>query len=327
MSAPSVELRARPGNAHSAPLFSVIVPTYRRHHTLERCVAALAAQSFPRDRYEVLIVDDGSGAPPRDVIERYADAMHVRLIEAEHAGPAAARNRGAAAARGTYLVFTDDDCIPAPHWLSAFATAVQSHPDRAVGGAVINALGDGMCSTASQLLVDFLYEYFNADPDGGRFFITANLAFPAESFRGTGGFDVTFPLAAAEDRDMCDRWREHGHEFTYCERAEIHHAHALTLVSFARQHFNYGRGAHHLHLARARRGVEEIVVEPPHFYSRLVSFPFKQGVSVRAFGLSALMLLTQMSYAIGYFTERLRPAPRRVTSSQRPHEEKARAQD
>jgi GT2 family glycosyltransferase len=265
----------------------------------------------------VLIVDDGSGDPPRHIVARYAATIDVRLVEAEHGGPAAARNAGAAAARGAYLVYTDDDCIPDPNWLSAIAATADANPGRAVGGAVINALSDGLCSTASQLLIDFLYEYYNVDANGGRFFITANLAFPAEQFLAAGGFDVTFPLAAAEDRDMCDRWRELGHEIVYCESAVVHHAHALRLGSFARQHYNYGRGAHHLHRARARRGVTEIVVEPAHFYSRLVGFPLREGVTGRALVLSGLLLLTQVSYAIGYFTERLRFRQRYVASGKR----------
>jgi GT2 family glycosyltransferase len=272
---------------------------------------------LPREKFEGLIVDDGSAEPPRSLVARHAATIDVRLIEAKHGGPAAARNGGAAAACGQYLVFTDDDCVPDPNWLSALAAAVDVNPGRAVGGAVINALRDGLCSTASQLLIDFLYEYYNVDANGGRFFITANLTFPAEQFLAAGGFDVTFPLAAAEDRDMCDRWRELGHEIVYCEGAVVRHAHALRLGSFARQHFNYGRGAHHLQRARARRGMTEIVVEPPHFYSRLVGYPLKQGVTGRALVLSGLLFLTQLSYAVGYFTERLRFGRQNAASPRR----------
>jgi GT2 family glycosyltransferase len=317
VSAPTVAGSDGPREARGVPRFSVIVPTYHRHDSLQRCLSALAEQTFAREEFEVLIVDDGSAEPPRSLVARFAATMDVRLIEAKHGGPAAARNGGAAAARGQYLVFTDDDCIPDRNWLSALAAATDASPGCAVGGAVINALRDGLCSTASQLLIDFLYEYYNVDANGGRFFITANLTFPAEQFLAAGGFDVTFPLAAAEDRDMCDRWLELGHEIVYCEEAVVRHAHALRLGSFAQQHFNYGRGAHHLHRARARRGVTQIVVEPPHFYSRLVSYPFKQGVTGRASALSGLLLLTQVSYAIGYFSERLRFGRQRVAAPQR----------
>jgi glycosyltransferase involved in cell wall biosynthesis len=287
------------------PRFSVVVPTYDRMESLERCLAALAAQELGRDGFEVVVVNDGGACSPRDVVARYRDALDVRLIEQENAGPAAARNAGAAASRGAYLVFTDDDCRPEPHWLSGLAESAAAFPGRAVGGRVDNALSDGIYSTASQLLIEFLYEYYNVVGDQGRFFITSNVAFPAARFRELGGFDATFPLAAAEDRDMCDRWLEHGNAMVYADDAVVQHAHALGFLSFCRQHLNYGRGACHLHLARARRGVTRVRLEPMRYYSRLVAYPMRRGGSVRAAALSALMLVSQVVYATGYVFERL----------------------
>ena len=288
------------------PFFTVIVPTYRRPDSLERCLAALAAQDVPRERFEVVVVDDGSETPPRELIDRMDGSLDVRLLEQANAGPAAARNAGAAAARGEYLVFTDDDCRPDPRWLSALAEMAERHTGSAIGGRVENALGDGLYSTASQLLIEFLYEYYNAKESSGRFFITSNLALPAAAFRAIGGFDVSFPLAAAEDRDLCDRWREHGHAMVYTDDAVVHHAHALGMRTFCRQHFNYGRGAYHLHLARTRRGERPLRVEPMRFYVRLVSYPIARVGGGRAIALSALLLLSQGVYVSGYLVERLR---------------------
>jgi glycosyltransferase involved in cell wall biosynthesis len=288
------------------PTYSVIVPTYKRRAALERCLAALDAQTLARDRFEVIVVDDGSPAPPRETVARVATSLNVRLIEQANAGPASARNAGARAARGEYVVFTDDDCCPAPEWLAAIDASATRHPGCAIGGRVVNALGDGLYSSASQLLIEFLYDYFNDDAESGRFFITSNLALPARSFHGIGGFDVSFPLAAAEDRDLCDRWREARLAMVYCEEAVVHHEHALGPLSFCRQHFNYGRGAFHLHCARAKRGERPLRVEPPRFYSRLVGYPFGRGEGARALPLAALMAVSQCVYVIGYVTERVR---------------------
>jgi GT2 family glycosyltransferase len=288
------------------PTYSVVVPTYQRGAALTRCLAALAAQTLERDRFEVIVVDDGSAHPPRDAVARAAASLDVRMIEQANAGPASARNAGARAARGAYVVFTDDDCCPDPGWLRAIDATTARHPSCAVGGRVVNALGDGLYSSASQLLIEFLYDYFNVDETGGRFFITSNLAVPAGSFHDIGGFDVSFPLAAAEDRDLCDRWREAGLAMVYCDDAIVHHEHALGPRSFCRQHFNYGRGAFHLQCARARRGELPLRVEPPNFYSRLVGYPFGRGEGARAYPLSALMALSQGVYVLGYLTERVR---------------------
>jgi len=288
------------------PDYSVIVPTYERLAALARCLDALGAQTLERDRFEVIVVDDGSREPPRTVVARAAQSCDVRMIEQSNAGPAAARNTGARAARGAYVVFTDDDCRPDPGWLRAIDAMAASHPGCAIGGRVVNALGDGIYSSASQLLIEFLYEYFNVDDSGARFFITSNLALPAETFHRIGGFDDSFPLAAAEDRDLCDRWREAGLPMVYCDDAVVHHEHALALRSFCRQHFNYGRGAFHLHCARARRGEQPLRVEPPHFYTRLVRYPFGRYDAPRAAALSALMALSQGVYVSGYVAERIR---------------------
>lgn len=292
------------------PAYSVVVPTFERADALAHCLDALAAQTLERERFEVIVVDDGSRQRPHDVVARAAATLDVRLLEQPNAGPASARNTGARAARGEYVVFTDDDCRPDPGWLRAIDAAATRHPGCAIGGRVVNALGDGLYSTASQLLIEFLYDYFNVDEAGGRFFITSNLAFPTCSFHAVGGFDVSFPLAAAEDRDICDRWREAGLAMVYCEEAVVHHAHALGLSSFCRQHFNYGRGAFHLHRARAKRGEHPLRVEPPHFYTRLLGYPFGRAEGARAITLSALMALSQGVYVTGYLNERIRsPGP------------------
>ena len=288
------------------PTYSVVVPTYQRGDSLARCLDALVVQTMDRNRFEVIVVDDGSARPPREAVARAAASIDVRMIEQSNAGPASARNAGARAARGDYVVFTDDDCCPDPGWLRAIDAIAARHPGRAIGGRVMNALGDGLYSTASQLLIEFLYDYFNVDDTGGRFFITSNLAVPTRSFHDIGGFDVSFPLAAAEDRDLCDRWREAGLEMVYCDDAVVHHAHALGLRSFCRQHFNYGRGAFHLQCARTKRGERPLRVEPPNFYSRLVGYPFGHAEPARALPLSALLALSQGVYVLGYVSERVR---------------------
>jgi GT2 family glycosyltransferase len=289
------------------PFFSVIVPTYQRPAAVAHCLDALCAQELPRERFEVVVVDDGSAEPPRAVVARFATTLDVRLIEQRNSGPASARNAGAAAARGDYLAFTDDDCRPDAHWLAALDAMAAQHPGCAIGGRVDNSLADGVYSTASQLLIDFLYEYYNGGDGAGRFFITSNLVFPADAFRALGGFDTSFPLAAAEDRDVCDRWREAGHTMLYADDAVVYHEHALRFGSFCRQHFNYGRGAYYLHRARARRGEAPLRVEPlVRFYARLVAYPLGRSAAPRSFALAALSALSQGVYVSGYLRERLR---------------------
>src|SRR5437763_16556472 len=100
---------------------TIIIPTFNGASRIERCLLALRHQQAECE-IETLVVDDGSTDSTADVVGRYPS---VRLIQQNNAGPAAARNRGAREARGDVLLFTDDDCEPAPGWLHAMLAHFQ----------------------------------------------------------------------------------------------------------------------------------------------------------------------------------------------------------
>jgi glycosyltransferase involved in cell wall biosynthesis len=283
--------------------FSIIVPSYKRPAQLAACLQAIARLDYPRDGFEVIVVDDGSKAPPKAVIESFRTHMDVQLLVQPHAGPGPARNAGAAKARGKYLAFTDDDCLPAPDWLQTLAVRFEKDPESAIGGRALNAFPYNPYSTASQLLVDYLYSYYNAKHDQARFFASMNLALPAERYLAMGGFDGSWPYAAGEDRELCDRWVYHGFRMVYAPEVNVYHAHALTFRTFCRQHFYYGRGAFHFHKARAQRGLGRIKVEPLIFYRNLLRRPFSPVQERRAVLLLTLLLVSQVVNAAGFFWE------------------------
>ncbi len=236
------------------PAFSIIVPTYRRPEQLRECLRSLADLDYPRDRFEVIVVDDASPAPPRGVVTECQARLSVRLLEQGHAGPAAARNTGARAARGDYLAFTDDDCLAAPGWLRALQVRLEAAPSALVGGRTVNACSDNPYSTVSQLLTDSLYAYYDRHPERLRFTTSNNMAMARSRFVDVGGFDETFPLAAGEDRELCARWTRHGFPILYEADALMHHRHRLTLAGFWKQQFGYGRGAYRFRRVCVRAG-------------------------------------------------------------------------
>jgi len=169
---------------------------------------------------EVVVVDDGSPAPLAEIVDPFQKQLNVKLVVQRQAGPAAARNAGAAHAHGQFLAFTDDDCAPESGWLNHLAKGLRQNPAAAVGGRTLNALDDNVYSAASQWLIDYMYDYYNAAQPAPKFFTSNNLALPAAAFRELGGFDTSFPLAAGEDRELCDRWRFRGGELlTYLTRS------------------------------------------------------------------------------------------------------------
>ncbi|MGH7177957.1 MAG: glycosyltransferase, partial [Tepidisphaeraceae bacterium] len=286
------------------PTFSIVVPTYNRPRELRACLAALGRLNYPPDRFEVIVADDGS-AQPMEIAVGHVPGLRVRFVRQRNGGPAKARNSGAAVASGEFLAFTDDDCAPDPLWLRALAARLTRRPDICVGGSTVNALRDNPYSTTSQVLVSYLYRYYNAAPDHSRFITTNNMAVRAGAFAEVGGFDTTYPHAAAEDREFCDRWIHLGRALVYEPAALVWHSHDLTLWSFVRQHFHYGSGARRFHQVRARRTSQPIAIEPMSFYTNLVGAAFVEETGWRAARMAALLALTQAIGAVGYFYQRL----------------------
>lgn len=286
------------------PRFSIIVPTYARTRQLSDCLQSLARLDYPRDRFEVIVVDDDSQTPLEQVVRSMRRHLNVTLLSQAHAGPATARNTGAAQAEGEFLAFTDDDCAPAQDWLRVLAARFIATPDHIIGGQTLNAISRNLYSTASQVLLDYLYAYYSVVP-GKAFFTSNNLALARELFYEVGGFDTTFPLAAGEDRDFCDRCLQRGYRITFAPEVIVHHAHELTLRTFCRQHFNYGRGAVYFHQARLRRGQAGVKIEPLSFYLNLLRYPFSQTHSWRAFPLAVLLVVSQKANAAGFFWEKV----------------------
>jgi GT2 family glycosyltransferase len=242
--------------------------------------------------------------------------MNVRLLTKPHAGPAAARNAGAQHAQGAFLAFTDDDCAPSPGWLRALALRLEQAPNSAVGGRTINALSSNLYSAATQMLIDYLYLRFNADPSAVSFFASNNICVPRERFWALGGFDTSFPLAAGEDRDFCLRWRRHGYGMVYAPEALVYHSHSLNLRTFWRQHLNYGRGAHAFRHSHRQFAEGKTSIRPILFYFDLIRYPFLRPIAKQPFLSSVLLAVSQAATMIGFLWEktstRLAPSPDRV---------------
>lgn len=285
---------------------SIVVPTHSRVPQLTSCLRAIARLDYPRGSYEVIVVDDDSTEPPHAALAAVAGDLEMTLSRQPRAGPARARNTGAALAKGEYLAFLDDDCAPAPGWLAALAARWRTAPGAIVGGRTVNGLPGNPYAAASQALVSYLYEYYGEESRKGRFFTTNNFALPARLFREVGGFDAGFPHAAAEDRELCDRCRRLGVELLYAADAIVLHSNALGLRTFLRQHYTYGRGALRFHTLCAELHGERIRIEPPSFYLGLLAFPFDGGPSRPRAVVSALLALSQVANALGFFSEKAR---------------------
>lgn len=180
-----------------ASFVSVIIPTRNRAADLRRCLAALAAQDYPKEQFEVIVCDDGSDEDLQPVLREFPQ---VRYARQEPKGPATARNLGIAHATGAIVAMTDSDTLPDRSWLRNLMEAFAAHPEAAgVEGRVyadnegqFDPLGEGPSNKA------------------GGVYLTCNIAYRRDVLVAIGGFDETFPYPAYEDTELAARAQEHG---------------------------------------------------------------------------------------------------------------------
>lgn len=290
------------------PFFSIIIPTYNRPGQLMRCLESLACLDYPRDQFEVIVVDDGSPIAIETVVDCFRDRLNVILLTQTRMGQAGARNAGVKTAKGDFLSFIDDDCTPTNNWLRNLSALFLRVPDCAIGGRTINGLPNNLYSVTSQMILDVAYAYYNPDPNQASFFASNNLSVAADLFRTMGGFDLTF--RTSEDRDFCDRWRHQGFKMTYAPEVVLYHSHDLTFGTFWHQHFNYGRGAYRFHRARAQRGTGRFRPDLK-FYRRLFFIPFIQERGIRMLRVTILLIISQVANTLGFLKEWLNQIKRR----------------
>lgn len=290
------------------PFVSVIVPTYRRPAALARCLEHLARADYPKDRYEVVVVDDGGEMDLAGVCAQFQDSLAVRLERQANGGAAAARNLGAAAARGDVLLFTDDDCLVQAGWIRALVDATRQSPDALVGGRTLNALATNPFATASQLLVNRLCTPRNGD--GPTFVNGNNLATSRAAFESAGGFDATFRTSAGEDRELSARFQGLGRPLAFSPDAVVEHANPLTWGAFIRQHLNFGRAAFRLRLHPSPRA-EAPAFGSPAFYLGLLLIPVEPGETpwrpAHVAVVRGLLVVAQLANAAGFIAERVSP--------------------
>jgi glycosyltransferase involved in cell wall biosynthesis len=244
------------------------------------------------DRLEVLVVDDGS-VEPRAVAAVVAGSPHARLLRRGGAGPAAARNAGARAARGTVICFTDDDCEPRVDWVERLVGALERGAD-AVGGQTVAGTNSALVRASE--LVSHAPALVSTETTGLSFAPSNNLACRAESL-AVVPFDERYPTAAGEDREWCARFLRTGRSLRYEPSAVVIHHQELDLRSFLRQQIRYGRGA----FMFRRLGGDARALERPAFYAALMRNGFAEG-----FLAGSLVCFAQLATAAGFTAEWLK---------------------
>lgn len=213
------------GHSPSFPFVSVIIPVYNDTDRLMQCLECLAAQSYPRDRLEVIVVDNGSRESPRKRVEEFP---FCKFAEESTPGSYAARNRGLELARGTIIAFTDADCLPDLDWLAVAQRELAANPTCGfIGGGVEIFPADPARPSAVELY-DMIFGLNQCScVTRHQYAVTANLVARRSTIDHVGPFDVK--LKSLGDADWGQRASSKGFPGLYVEDALIRHP--------ARRHF------------------------------------------------------------------------------------------
>ncbi len=233
----SPQIQTLAGEVSQSPVryASVIVPAYNASTTIHRCLAALVRQIIRREKYEILVVDDGS---TDDTAARAAAVDGVRVIRTTHLGAAAARNRGAQSARGDILLFTDADCEPTANWIAQMLAPFAASNIGGAKGAYRTRQGE---LVARFVQCEYAEKYARmAGAPWIDFVDTYSAAYRREVFLGSGGFDESFPAACVEDQEFSFRLAEQGAQLVFVPAAIVHHRHVASLAAYARRKFWIG---------------------------------------------------------------------------------------
>ena len=217
---------------------SVIIPTYNRTDILKKTLTALNAQSISSNRFEVIIIDDGSKLQELRALRNLVKGQEfaVTLLFQKHKGPAAARNKGIRAAKGKMVLIINDDTVPGERLIEKHLQFHQRYPKANYGllGKVIWHPDIEITPFMRWLENGGPYFSFNSIKGknaGWQRLWTCNVSFKKTFLLTNGIFDEEFPDAAWEDIELGYRLNLNGLVLRYDRNAFGYHYHPTTIAS------------------------------------------------------------------------------------------------
>lgn len=229
---------------------SVIVPFYNSERYIQKCVEGLLQQSYPREAYEIILIDNNSTDASAELVQRYPG---IRLLTETKQGSYAARNRGLQQAKGEVIAFIDSDCVPAHDWLHE----IMMEMDQLDFSIVLGQREYGGDSPVLSMLAayeDEKHHYvFNSRKKELYYGYTNNMAVKKHLFDELGAFlerargsDTIF-VRQTVNKYSCEVVR-------YCPKIQVRHLEIETPSNLFKKFYIYGR---------SRRSHRRIVAQEP----------------------------------------------------------------
>lgn len=232
----------RPGAAPAVTV-SVVTPTYNRREQAIRSITSVAEQALD-EPFEIVVVSDGSTDGTVDALRELTFDVPLTVIEQDNGGPAKARNTGVEAARGSLVIFIDDDLVATDGLLQAHLDAHRREGD---GVVVVGPMVDPPDHELEpwvaweQVMLRKQYDAMDAGEYDAtaRQFYTGNASVARAALLAAGGFDETF--RRAEDVELAYRLADSGSRFLYVREAVGHHYAQRSYGAWRRAAYAYGR--------------------------------------------------------------------------------------
>ncbi len=212
---------------------SIIIPALNEERMIGRCLESLSKLNFARDRFEVILVDNGSRDKTLAIAESFKDRLNVRILQKTGVRISALRNTGAKVALGNILAFLDADCLAPADWLDRILALAPAD-----GAGVLGA--HYLLPEDSSWVGRTWHVYQEAPKAGEVSHIPAgDLIMRREDFLSLGGFDET--IQTNEDYELCERARAAGMKVrAFPEIGVVHLGTAQSLKVFFRKQAWHG---------------------------------------------------------------------------------------
>lgn len=219
------------GQPSAPPRVSVIVPVFDDPDRIMRCLDALESQSYPSDRFEVVVIDNGLNG---GLEEQVSELSRVRYARELRPGSYVSRNRGVSLAAHDIFAFTDADCVPAVDWLLEGARALLSEPRIGiVGGRIDLFFRDPRRPNTFEFHQRFRVFNQRRNIEEIHFSTTANLFTKRSVFEAVGTFRDD--LMSSGDREWGQRVFRAGFRLVYCPKALVKHPARSSLTGIVGQ--------------------------------------------------------------------------------------------
>ncbi len=223
--------------ADGLPFVSVIVPVYNGQATIVQCVESLLAQDYSPDRFEIIVVDNGSKDRTIELLQPYVQSGKIKLLsETRVLNAYGARNSGAKAARGEFLAFTDADCVAKQDWLTRL---LEGWRDPSIGAFIGDILAHDPKTPLERYYSDEMLSLRSKDLAGFPGMRAGNCAIRRDCFEDLGGFDAK--MNSGRDSDFLARMvSETGYAFRVELDAVVFHKNFENLGSILRRGMRFG---------------------------------------------------------------------------------------